>query len=198
MSDLIYAPPEAAVEVQAAEEAEFYVVSPKKFFLLSFMTLNLYIVYWFYRNWKVIKLRTGESMWAPMRGLFYIFFAHSLFSRVNQKIEDDGNSFDWQPAALATIVVVLTILTNVLDRLAGNSVGSPVTDLVSIALVPILPVVLLKAQGAINVACNDERGRGNSSFTVANWIWMILGALIWVLVMFGLYVLFFAPELLVE
>ena len=102
MSDLIYAPPEAAVEVQAAEEAEFYVVSPKKFFLLSFMTLNLYIVYWFYRNWKVIKLRTGESMWPPMRGLFYIFFTHSLFTDVDEMLKDKHKQFDWRPMPIAT------------------------------------------------------------------------------------------------
>jgi len=92
----------------------------------------------------------------------------------------------------------VTILQNVLDRLAARSIGSPSTDIISTALVFAVPWLLLKAQRAINFACDDPNGDGNSSLTLANWIWMVLGGLLWLLALFGLYVIFFAPELLVE
>ncbi len=198
MTDNLYAPPEADVDVPVDAETDYYVVSPGKFFLLSFVTMNLYLVYWFYRNWRLVKLRTGESMWPPMRGIFYIFFTHSLFSRVNERIESNGKSFDWQPATIATLVVLLTILANVLDRLAARSIGSPTTDLISIALVPVLPLLMLKAQRAINLASDDPDAKTNSSLTVFNWIWIVLGGLAWLLVLFGVYAILFYPELLVE
>lgn len=200
MSDTIYAPPEAEIEVDAADsdQPDYYVVAPTKFLLLAILTLNAYVIYWFYRNWRAIKVRTRADMWPPMRGLFYIFFTHSLFANVNEYLTAKGKSFDWQPSGLATLVVTVTILQNVLDRLAARSIGSPSTDIISTALVFAVPWLLLKAQRAINFACDDPNGDGNSSLTLANWIWMVLGGLLWLLALFGLYVIFFAPELLVE
>ncbi|MEO1245268.1 MAG: hypothetical protein AAFX56_06230 [Pseudomonadota bacterium] len=198
MENTIYAPPESNVDVPAGPDTAYYVVAPIKFFLLSLLTMNLYIIYWFYRNWRTVKQRTGESMWPPMRGIFYIFFTHSLFSRVNERIESEGKSFDWQPSALATIVVVLTILSNVLDRLAWESIGSPATDLISVALVPIVPLLMLKAQRAVNLASDDLEARTNSRLTPVNWIWMVFGALLWLLVLFGVLIMLVEPELYAE
>jgi hypothetical protein len=198
MSEALYAPPEAAITVDATDELDYYVVSPRKFYLLAILTLNLYLVYWFYRNWSQIKKKNNESMWPPMRGLFYIFFTHSLFTDINEKIKSLGRSFDWQPNVLATGFVLLTILSNVLDRLSAKSIGSPLTDLVSLALVPILPALLLKGQRAINIACDDPEGVGNGGLTVANWVWMVLGGLLWLVILFGVYALMFAPHLLAE
>lgn len=75
LSETLYAPPKADVAINDPDGPEFYVVAPFKFFLLSILTLNLYFVYWFYRNWRQIKQRTGEEIWPPARG----FFPHFLY-----------------------------------------------------------------------------------------------------------------------
>ena len=198
MSDNIYAPPESDVAVDDRQEPDFYVVSTTKFVLLALLTLNLYLVYWFYRNWRAVKLRTGEDIWPPMRGVFYIFFTHSLFTDVNERLKDRGANFDWQPMALATAVVVLTVLGNVLDRLASRAIGSPTTDVVAIAVVPLLTWFMVTAQRAVNVASGDPGGSGNSNLSFANWLWMLLGGLVWLLALTGLYLILFAPEWLAE
>ncbi len=179
MTDSVYAPPKANVEVDHTESSEFYVVAPKKFFLMTLTTLGFYLVYWFYRNWSAVKRHTGENIWPPMRGLFYIFFTHSLFRRVDETLQAKGKSMNWQPRSLATLVVVLTILTNVLDRM-GAVVGLEDTFFaVALALVPVLAVVMMSAQRAINVASEDESGASNARLTLANWAWMAFGTLIW-------------------
>lgn len=195
MSEVMYAPPAANIEVTSSDEDDFYVVAPRKFYLLSVLTLNLYLVYWFYRSWRLVKQRTGNSMLPPLRGLFYIFFTHSLFTEIDQRIKSLGKSFVWNPGSLATVVVLLAIMSNVLDRLSAQNIGSPLTDFAGIAIVPIIPAFLLKAQEAINTACGDPAGAGNGQFTLANWIWMIFGGLIWALVLFGLYLVILEPEL---
>ncbi len=197
-SESIYAPPVADVTAPHSDSTDFYVVGSRKFYLLSILTLNTYLVYWFYRNWWHVKQRTGESLWAPMRGLFYIFFTHSLFDAVEEKINSLGQKFDWEPRSLATVAVVLTVLVNVLDRLSSRDIGSPFTDLISLALIPIIPAILLKAQHAINFACEDPTGSSNSTITWANWIWMVLGVLLWFLILIGLYLITFEPDLLLE
>ncbi len=198
MSETIYAPPEADIVVTTSAEADFYVVAPRKFYLLSILTFNVYFAYWFYRNWHLIKQSTGESMWPPMRGLFFIFFTHALLTDVDEKIKSLGKSYVWRPGTIATLVVLLIVLVNVLDRLSGISVASPTTELISIALVPIIPAILVKAQNAINFACDDPTGSVNRSLTLVNCVWMVLGALLWLLVLIGVYALILEPELFVE
>lgn len=198
MSEAMYAPPAASISVTSTDEPDFYVVAPRKFYLLSVFTFNLYFIYWFYRSWHLVKQRSGKSMLPVMRGIFFIFFTHSLFKDVDLKIKSLGKDFAWNPATTATIVVILSIMTNIVDRLSAQNIGSPLTDFVGIALVPIIPVFLLKAQEAINIACEDPNGASNDQLTLGNWTWMVLGGLIWALFLFGFYLLIAEPELFAE
>lgn len=198
MNESIYSPPEADITVSESSDGEYYIVGPGKFLLLTILTLGLYLVYWFYRHWKMIKLRDESTIWPIPRGLFYIFFTHSLFSDINEKLKRDGLDFQWSPGTSATLVVIVAIVSNVLGRLSGEGIGSPATDVLSIALIPVLAYLALPAQKAANVASGDPDGSSNSALTGANWAWMILGGLIWVLSLFGLYILLTNPELLME
>ena len=198
MADELYAPPQADVSVADTSEKAFYVVAPRKFLLLSILTLGFYDVYWFYKNWRIVKLRDNLDIWPPMRGLFYIFFTHSLFERVDTELRAGDNYEDWHSSSVATVVVLLAISSAILDRMTRYSVGEPFTDILSVLLIPVGAWVLLRAQKAINLACEDPQGSSNSSLTVGNWIWMILGGLMWLLVAFGLYLLIANPAWLAE
>lgn len=198
MNESIYAPPEADVGDALSDEDPYYVVGTRKFYLLSLMTFTLYIVYWFYRNWRSIKLNNREDIWPVPRALFYIFFTHSLLTDVNERLKTVGSDFQWRPGAIAGLFVAIVILSNVLSNLADRSIGSPATDLISMALLPLIPFIMLKAQRAINIASDDPDGSSNQGLTVINWVWLVLGFLGWLLVLVGLYLTLFAPELLVE
>ncbi len=198
MSDEIFAPPTADTDVVDDNQQTFYVVSPTKFLLLSILTISLYNIYWFYRNWRAVKARDNLDVWSPMRGLFYIFFTHSLFRRVDAELESVGASRNWNSGVIATLVVFMAIASAVLDRLTRVNIGEPYTDILSISTVPVVAYLLLQAQKAINLACGDPEGRSNSSLTAANWIWMILGGAFWVLVLIGLYFLVTDPAWLYE
>ncbi|HNP63005.1 MAG TPA: hypothetical protein PKH39_03665 [Woeseiaceae bacterium] len=198
MSDSIYAPPKADIEVPEAESGDFYVVSPTKFYLLSVLTLNLYYVYWFYRNWRAVKVREGSDIWPVPRAIFFIFFTHSLFNDIDAALKERQLEFRWSPTGVASFFVLLAICSSVLDRMANKGIGSPTTDLVGTALVFVTPILLIRAQNAINFLCGDPFGSSNSRYTLANWVWMILGGLFWLLILFGVYALVFAPELLLE
>ena len=67
-----------------------------------------------------------------------------------------------------------------------TEIGSPVTDFLGLLLLVSAGWALYKGQGAINTACNDPEGRTNSTITVANIVWIILGALFWGLVLIGI------------
>jgi hypothetical protein len=187
MEGNIYAPPGAPVQVADDDKpAALYVVSKTKFLLLFFLTLGVYELYWFYRNWKQHKLATGASVLPVMRGLFFIFFVHALFRVVQEKLVQAGKAFSWKPRAHAWWVVLLALANAAADRLARNAVGSPYPELVSFALLVPTALVLAKAQEAINLSCDDPAGAANGRLTVANYLWMALGALLWLAALAGL------------
>ena len=78
MNESIYATPEADVTAPATDEPRYYVVSPTKFMLLSVLTLTLYFVYWFYRNWKLIAQRDPSSIMPFWRAFFSPIWTFAL------------------------------------------------------------------------------------------------------------------------
>ena len=187
MQESIYATPEADVSAPITDQPRYYVVSPTKFMLLSVLTLTLYFVYWFYRNWKLIKDADKEDTWPPARGFFYIFFTHSLFSDVQSYLEGHQRNYDWSPMVLATVFVVLTVALNVADRVLP--IESMPVFAMSLPFVGtfIVSLLLLQAQKAINVAADDVGGTGNAKLTAVNWVWMLLGGAIWLLALIGIF-----------
>jgi hypothetical protein len=198
MTESIYAPPESDIEVNDNTDGSYYVVAPAKFLTLAIATVGLYLVYWSYRQWRMVKQRDETSIWPVPRGLFYIFFTHSLYADINAKLKRDQASFSWKPGMSATLVVVATIVSNGLGWMSGKTIGSPLTDIASLVMLLLLAVVALPGQKAANAASGDADGTGNERLTGANWAWLILGGLIWIQYLFGIYLVVTHPELFTE
>lgn len=189
MTHNIYEAPKSELIDQVSEsEAEFYVVSIQKFLVLFAVTLGIYSVYWFYKNWAQYKIVHNGSMWPVMRGIFSIFFAHSLFRVVNQRIEEKSKEYSWQHSSLATIYVVCSIVSNISDRLSMKNIGTPFTDFLGLLMIAATGYALYKAQYAINLACDDPDGTTNLAYTPANFVWIVIGAILWFLVFLGIFV----------
>lgn len=76
-----YAPPQAPVADVAeipdagADAPPFFPVSRLKLLVMFFSTLGLYQMYWLYKNWKMVRLRTDEKNIMPFwRAFFGVFF----------------------------------------------------------------------------------------------------------------------------
>jgi hypothetical protein len=196
MSDSIYAPPQADLGATPIDSisAPFYVVSVKKVMVLGLLTFGLYFIYWHYQNWRQYRdwhfARTQEKqdIWPVPRGLFSIFFMHSLFRNVKAHADDNERLIDWDPGTIATILVILTIVGNVLDRMSMRNIGYPFTDILSLIVLAPLLYIYTRVQPIINASCGDPESTSNSGFTVANWVWIVIGALLWVLHLAGLLI----------
>ena len=188
--DNLYAPPVSAVAepLSETEAAQFYVVAPWKFLLLFFATLGMYSLYWFWRHWAQQKRRYKLDIWPVPRAIFQIFFAHSLNREIDFRLGRVDAKYRWSPGAHATSFVVFSILSNVMDRLSAASIGSPYTDGLSIVALLPLAYSMLQAQKAANAACGDPQGLGNARLTAANYIWLILGFLLWAMAALGLLI----------
>lgn len=169
-------------------EPIFYVVSIKKFTILFLATLGLYSIYWFYKNWSLYRTHTNENIWPIPRSIFAIFFIHSLFRHIHEQIVSTQKSIPFDPKSNANALVLLTIVSNILGRAAATSNASLGIDILSLAMLMPLLSLYLKAQTAINLACDDTNGASNSELTTSNYIWIAIGAILWVLTIIGVVV----------
>jgi hypothetical protein len=165
-----YAPPKAAVadvEPAVADGPAFFGVSRTKLIVMSTMTLTLYQLYWFYKNWACVRARGGHAL-PLLRAIFAVFFCYSLFRRVRNH-RPDLSSGDLQAGLLASGWIVVTVLSN----LYGSDWLYLLTLLASFLSV----VFLIPVQNAINAINRAERPDHdpNARFTIWNALWMTLG-----------------------
>ena len=185
-----YQAPLARVEEARPSDADalFLVVAPRKFWIMMIGTVGLYSYYWFYKNWALLN-RRHKTYWPVARAIFSIFFTHSLFEEVAESIRRRGATHAWSPRGLATLYVFSAIASQVCDKLAGRNIGSPFTDVIGVLL--LLPIVfsLYEAQRAINVAEGDPTGERNRNLTAANFAWLAIGGIFWLLFVLGMYLM---------
>ena len=186
MEDNIYQTPQADLSTGDDSDATYYIVSTKKFLTLFISTLGIYGVYWFYKNWSLHKASTNSKIWPVMRGIFAIFFTHSLFRLVNDTLKSKSITHEWKFEFIATIYVISAVLSNVSDRLSAKEIGSPLTNFIGFLFLGTMAWALYKAQIAINMSCNDPEGLSNSNFSAANITWIVLGAALWGLIFVGM------------
>jgi hypothetical protein len=195
MTDNIYAAPLSTGLVPVSDaESMFYVVSKRKFIVLFIATFSLYLVYWFYRNWNTYRNHSSiaptedGSIWPVPRAIFSVFFVHALFRAIKAHGAEKEALAEWSDDSHATGLVAVLIFSNIVSRMASKDFGSPVTDILSVLIMIPMGMIVVSAQSKINIACNDPAGAQNNAFTVANYLWMAVGLVIWVLAAVGLFV----------
>lgn len=184
MTDSVYKSPEASLLGESEDQAsEFYVVSLFKFSVLFLSTFGLYSVYWFYKNWKLRKDKYEDDIWPIARGIFSIFFAHSLFSNINDELAERGEQWNYRLWAL--LYVLFSVMGNFVDRIVYEEVWASYVDVLAMLFIPLTLLVMLPAQKTINRSLNDPEGESNSHFSFVNVLWIVPGGLFWLAVIAG-------------
>jgi hypothetical protein len=156
--------------------ALYFSVSKTKLILMSIFTLGLYEIYWFYKNWNHVKIRTRQKIRPFWRAIFSVFFCYSLFKNVQESADSHSDRQAINPGWLALGYILFIIAYNLPD---------PFWTVSLLVFLPLLPV-----QGAINkinakVAPAAVR---NSNFSVKNIFVMIIGGLCLALATLGMTV----------
>lgn len=187
---IAYKSPESEILSENIDTKEFYVVGEKKAVVLFVGTLGLYTVYWFYQHWAQYKQKHGESLWAPMRAIFFIFFTYNLFLEFERAAREKVKDFTFHPGVLALALIITTVVERVASRYSPEDEFIPLIDLLGFIFMPLQAWVIFKAQIAANLACDAVGGEGNTHYTAANIIWLILGGLLWAIVLAGFWALY--------
>ena len=161
--------PPAAVLSSGKPVPLFFPVSTGKLFWMSVCTLGLYELYWFYKNWQLVKLREKSDISPMRRAMFCIFFCSSLFRRVEDAARD-AKVESVRGAAMALGWLIFTLVSLVIDPFGALSLAAI--------------LFLLPAQGAVN-RINDARAPGhdpNGRYSAGERITMACGVLCYVLI----------------
>ncbi|MDH5765331.1 MAG: hypothetical protein OEZ38_04875 [Gammaproteobacteria bacterium] len=187
--DNIYSAPESDLNDGLALESGvmFFPTSQIKLIVLYISTFGMYPIYWFYKNWKLQKDKFGQAVIPALRSIFYIFFTHSLFRKIEVAADDKDIKVVWGGSSLATIFVLLTVLTNFLDVFTRNTDEIGMVDYIGLLMIFIILWPLYVIQGVVNRVNNDPEGKLNSSYSFYNIIFIVLGIPVWLLIIIGVF-----------
>ena len=190
VADSPYAPPQAVVADPAVVRVlpPHYVVAARKFFLLYLLTSGLYGIYWCYAHWARIRTVQRLHILPAGRALFPMFYTHRLARQLDGSLRESGSDYVWSPNLVATFLVVLQIASAVMERLSKWDAELGATDAMSIALLLPLAGLSWRLQHVANLACDDPAGASNRRLTWANWLWLVAGSVLLVLVVLGFLV----------
>ncbi|MCL5037349.1 MAG: DUF4339 domain-containing protein [Chloroflexi bacterium] len=175
-------PAGTALEFASEKSSPLFLYIPiSRLIILSIVSFGLYEAYWIYKNWRYIKERDGLKITPFWRGMFGVFFCHSLLHGIHD--DKEANSIqvpDFSPGALATGWVVLVILSNVLVRFAEGAL---------LLIGPFIPsfLCLVPVQKYIN-SITEKRipGMPYYGWSAGHIVCLVWGIIIWGLVILGL------------
>lgn len=151
----------------------FFAVSLFKLAIMSIFTAGIYEIYWFYRNWRIIKVREKSNIAPGVRSVFSVFFCYQCFSRIYKYGAQIGVQSVVPPIAWAAGWVLITI---------SPQLRGPWLLYYLLSFIYLLPVQA--HVNRINAAMHPPHAE-NSKFSRSNWIVIVIGAIMWTLVIVG-------------
>lgn len=167
----------------------FFPVGITKLYVMCVCTFGLYGIFWFERQFRYYSAYTRTSMMPIWRGIFSIFFAHSLFRSHAHEAQERDLSTEFNANALATIYVVIVLGGRLLQRGLEKSGEDLASLAVTLATVVASVVPLAAAQRVANkvIAADDPRANMNTTFSVWNIITLAICAAPFALILFGVW-----------
>lgn len=154
-------------------EPYFFATSTLKLILMSISTFGIYEIYWFYKNWVIVKNRTGEKIMPFWRALFSPIWAYGFFKHINNSLVEDNVNKALPIGFLAVLFFILQALWRLPD---------PYWFISFLSFVPL--ILVNNAASEINLKLIPDFD-GNKKFSTANWVGIVLGGLLFVLAIFG-------------
>lgn len=104
----------------ADADTKYYPVSVPKFLFMWTMTLGVYAIYWFYKNYTYIKRRDGTSIMPIARGIFSMFWYYSVYKDLTLHKINNAVKATIPPLYVGGILAVLFFLSNLFTNRADE------------------------------------------------------------------------------
>jgi hypothetical protein len=172
-----------ALEINVTNEPRFLYIPIYRLVIMNIISFGLYECYWIYKNWKYIKERNRPDILPFWRGIFSIFFCHSLLDNI--KYDTETNAIikaEFSASNLATGWVILITLGNILAR--TKNITAIYIGLI-IAIFSFL--FFLPVQIYINKVCDSMNPKPKYyNWSTGHLVCIVIGILYWLIIIFGL------------
>jgi len=149
------------------EGTEYFSVPTGKLILLCVLSFGLYELYWFYQNWKAVKIQEEKKLSPFWRAVFSVFYCYSLFKRI--LISAGANGF--KTKATPTTLTVGYIFFVMLNRLPD--------PLWCLSFLTFVPIILACNAIRFNNAKINTEIKESSNLSGMEIFLLIFGLLIW-------------------
>ena len=156
-------------ETEAFETPLYFPVSILKLIVMSVCTMGIYDLYWFYKNWKIIKEREKIGVSPFWRAFFAYFFCYSLLKTIRTTAQSLNLNRSIAAGQLAAGWIIFTLLF---------SIPGPFSLLTYFAGLFLVPVQRLVNE--INIS-ETPRLDANTRFTPWNMVAILVGGIWFVL-----------------
>jgi len=191
----------------STKKLDFFFISTKRLVLLNILTLGLYNIYWFYKNFEALR-KSQESSFSSSSGvlvsllkaIFSIFFCYRLFEKIYQNAKNAGLEVaSSSPLSLALLYIVL-YLAAVLDYVVLSAIGGSQGWLNIIASLGWILLVIPVAQAHSLVVKCVQKLEPTKQFiqtvNLAEIVMVLLGTVGWIFILSQLVIhLFIQPKL---
>lgn len=161
--------------VEKITGAYFFTTSTFKLVLMSICTFGIYELFWFYKNWVLIKERTDQNIMPFWRAFFAPLWAYSCFKHIKSSANENNVTESLSIGLLAIVYFVLQALSRLPDPYWLVSLFS------FTLLIPANSVALSINKHLISDFTNNE------TFSGWNWLGIVLGGLLFVLGLIGTF-----------
>ena len=175
MSDARNLPDKSTSDSGNGAEAPYFAISLTKFAVLSICTLGIYELYWFYRNWCLIKERERLDIRPFWRALFAFFFCYECFEHIRSRAAYLKLPMSFSAGWMAAAWIIITLTWKLPD---------PYWLLTLFAFIPMLPVQALANRVNTREAPAHSQ---NNRFTGWNIVMVVLGGLSVILAVIGTF-----------
>ena len=165
--------PAAPVMAEPPAPARWFVVGAAKLVVMSTVTLGIYQVFWFYKQWRQVRDVHGEDIWPVPRAIFSVFFSFSLFRRLEDEAALRGHADAPSPALHAVAFFLLTLASRLPD---------PWWLITFASVLPLVPVQRAASTIALTAAPGTDP---NTTFSRLNWVGIVVGGLFLLLALLG-------------
>ena len=156
----------------------FFTASPLKLIVMSICTIGIYEIYWFYKNWKLIKERTGQKIRPFWRAVFSPIWAYSCFKEIKARA-GECKIQESLPIGLLAIAYFTISVTSM--------VPEPYWLISLFIFLPLLPANSV----ALKVNRHSDAGYvQNGRFSALNWVGIVVGGVL----LFFAIIATFAPN----
>lgn len=157
----------------AVEPMPFHSLDITKFVILSFGTFGLYDLYWFYRNWKLVKNQFRQDLSPFWRAFFAPLWGFSLFGEIHAYAGRHGRHAGWSAGLLGALYLIWVALWRLPDPWWLVSLFS---------FIPLIPV-----QRTINDVAVQRGLVPNRTYSGKHIVAIVLGGIFTLLAVIGTF-----------